>query len=220
MICDITSNGLPETPEASFADGSACVVDFARRLTDAARRESCGKCVLCREGTWQVYEIIKDITDGKAESGDLELLTELLEQISTNGGCELSVHAASACLGLLRNYQDEWDQHIRRKRCSNLICKASFTVYLAPEFCDGCGKCIEACPEGAILGGQNMIHVIDTEKCSKCMLCADICPKGAVKKAGAVKPKIPSEPVPVGSFGEAGGASEEGTSMRRRRRGE
>lgn len=220
MICDISSRSLPEVPEASFTDGNECPVDFGKKLMDTARRESCGKCVLCREGTWQVYEIIKDITEGKAESNDIELLTELLQQISENGGCEMSARAASVCLDLLRNYQLEWDQHIRRKRCTNLICKASFTVYIAPELCDGCGKCQGVCPEGAILGGPNMIHVIDTERCTNCMLCADICPKGAVKKAGAVKPKVPAEPVPVGSYGEAGGGSEEGTTMRRRRRGE
>lgn len=205
---------------ASFHDGSACAVDFSKALMDFARRESCGKCVLCREGTWQAYEIIKDITEGKAEGDDFELLTELLEQISGNAGCEMSIEAASVCLGLLRNYQDEWDQHIRRKRCTNLICKASFTVYIAPERCDGCGKCTETCRSEAISGGENLIHVIQTEKCSKCMLCADICPKGAIKKAGAVKPKVPAEPVPVGSFGEAGSSNEEGTGMRRRRRGE
>ena len=190
------------------------------KLMDTARRESCGKCVLCREGTWQVYEIIRDITEGKAESDDYELLTELLEQIKENGGCEMSTQAASLCLGLLRNYQNEWNQHIRRKRCTNLICRASYTVFIAPELCDGCGKCLEACPEEAILGGQNMIHVIKTESCSKCMLCADVCPKDAVKKAGAVKPKFPAEPIPVGSFGDSGGGNEEGTVMRRRRRGE
>ena len=220
MIYDITSFGLPEPPEASFSDGSACIVDFSKRLMDAARRESCGKCVLCREGTWQVYEIIKEITEGKAESDDFELLMELLEQISANGGCEMSAQAASVCLGLLRNCQGEWDQHIRRKRCTSLTCKASFTVYIAPERCDGCGKCIEACPKEAILGGQSLIYVIKTESCSKCMLCAEICPKGAVKKAGAVKPKVPTEPVPVGSVGDAGGGKEDGTVMRRRRRGE
>lgn len=220
MICDITSRVLPEIKEEAFSDGSACAVDFGMKLMDTARRESCGKCVLCREGTWQVYEIIRDITEGKAESDDYELLTELLEQIKENGGCEMSARAASLCLGLLRNYQNEWDQHIRRKRCTNLICRASYTVFIAPELCDGCGKCLEACPGEAILGGRNMIHVIKTESCSKCMLCAEVCPKSAIKKVGVVKPKVPAEPVPVGSFGDSGGGNEEGTVMRRRRRGE
>jgi NADH-quinone oxidoreductase subunit F len=218
--CKITGAGLPEVPEAAFIGGSACVVDYCKELMDTARRESCGKCVLCREGTWQVYEIMKEITEGKAKNDDLELLAELLEEIERNGGCEMSEKAASLCLGLLRNYQEEWDQHIRRNRCSNLICKASFTVYILHDLCDGCGHCFTACPEEAVLGGTNLIHVINGEKCSKCMLCSDVCPKGAVKKAGAIKPKVPAEPVPVGSFGKVGGGSEDGTVMRRRRRGE
>lgn len=200
--------------------GTFCAIDSAMRVMDDARKESCGKCVLCREGTWQAYEIMHDITEGKAENDDYELLTELLEQISSNGGCEMSVKAASLCLGLLRNYQEDWDQHIRRKRCANLICRASYTVYIAPELCIGCGKCAEACQDNAILGGENLIHVVKGEQCSKCMLCVEACPKGAVKKAGAIKPKVPAEPIPVGSVGGTSGGGEEGTSMRRRRRGE
>ena len=219
MICDTGKDRLPQMKEEAFSDGSVCVVDFSKTLMDAARRESCGKCVLCREGTGQAYEIIKDITEGKAENDDFELLKELLEKIESNGSCEMSVTAASVCLGLLRNYQDEWNQHIRRKRCTNLICKSSFTLYIAPELCNGCGKCTAQCPQGAIVGGNDMIHVIKTEECDKCMQCVSVCPLGAIKKAGAVKPKVPTEPVPVGSFGEASGA-ESGSGMRRRRRGE
>lgn len=195
-----------------------CPVDFSKEMMDFVRQESCGKCVLCREGTWQVWEIIHDITEGKGERDDLQLLTELLEQITHNGGCEMAVSASSSCLELLRKYQEEWDQHIRRRRCANLICKGSYTVYIAPELCDGCGKCIEACPEDAIAGNENFIHVVKTEKCTKCMACVDICPKSAIKKAGPVKPKVPAEPIPVGSLEEAG--CEGGTGMRRRRRGE
>ncbi|MDF2655845.1 MAG: hypothetical protein K0R19_2319 [Bacillota bacterium] len=220
MSCDVTGSCLPELPKTPQEIERFCAINFARKLMDTARRESCGKCVLCREGTWQSFEIIHDITEGKGQNDDFELLTELLEQIGSDGGCEMSVKAASLCLGLLRNYQEEWDLHIRRKRCANLICKASYTVHIAPELCDGCGKCIGVCPDHAILGGGNLIHVIQGDRCSKCMLCAEVCPKGAVKKAGAVKPKVPAEPIPVGSFSGAGGSSEEGPSMRRRRRGE
>lgn len=220
MICDNKGSILPELKEEAITTGAACAVDFSKTLMDIARRESCGKCVFCREGTWQVHEILEDITEGKAESGDLELVRELLEQIRSNAGCEMSVTAASKSLELLINYKEEWDQHIRRKRCTNLICRASFTLYIVPELCDGCGKCMEVCPQEAIAGGSDMIHVIDTEKCDKCLLCVKKCPKEAIKKAGAVKPKVPSVPVPVGSSGTAAAVAEERPGMRRRRRGE
>jgi ferredoxin len=219
MICENKSNFLPELKVESFSAGTACVVDFSKMMMDLARRSSCGKCVLCREGTWQVHEIIKDITEGKTQSGDFELARELLEQISINAGCEMSVTAASHCRSLLENYQEEWDQHIRRKRCTSLTCKVSYTLFIAPELCDGCEKCVDICPQAAIVGGMDMIHVMDAEKCNKCLLCVDVCPKGAIKKAGAVKPKLPVEPVPVGSFGAMAGEAEEGSGMRRRRRG-
>jgi NADH-quinone oxidoreductase subunit F len=220
MICETNSSILPATNEGALSGGTCCVVDFSKELMDFVRKESCGKCVLCREGSWQVYKIIADITEGRGGSEDYELLKELLEMISQNAGCEMSATAASRCLGLLNSYQEEWDLHIRRKRCTNLICKQAFTLYIAPDTCDGCGKCQEVCPEGAISGGKGMIHVIHPEICTKCMQCIGCCPKEAIKKAGAVKPKVPAEPIPVGSFGGSAGSNEAGTSMRRRRRGE
>lgn len=220
MICETKSNILPCINKVSFSDGNACVVDFSKKQMDAARRESCGKCVLCREGTWQVYEILKGITEGKAEGEDLELAKELLYLISTNAGCEMSVTAATRCLELIEEYKDEWDLHIRRKRCTNLICKVGFTLYVAPDLCNGCGKCLEICPKQAIDGGNEMIHLIDIEKCDKCMLCVDICPEMAIKKYGGLRPKLPTEPLAVGSFGTSSGDDEDRSNVRRRRRGE
>lgn len=220
-ICETKSTMLCEWDDAAFRDGTACVVEFSRQLLDQARKESCGKDVFCREGTWQVSEIIADITKGKIEGEELELLRELLILISENAGCEMSSAAAAHCLVLMDQYRDEWDLHIRRKRCTNLICKSSYILYIAPELCDGCGKCLPACPIGAVAGGKDMIHVIDAEACDKCGKCIEACPKSAIKKAavGGLKPKAPVSPVPVGSFGGSDGG-EEGSSMRRRRRGE
>jgi NADH-quinone oxidoreductase subunit F len=188
------------------------------RVMDVARRETCGKCVLCREGTLQVYRILKDITEGKAQSGDYELLLELLQCIGKYASCEMAREAASRCLDCMQNYEEEWDKHIRRKRCSNLICKGMYTVYVDPRACEGCGRCVEVCPRGAIAGGAGLIHVIDVQICDKCLACVEICPAGAVKKAGAVLPRVPRTPVPVGSFDKVTDGSSEGGMRRRRRR--
>ncbi len=201
------------------AGREACVVDYCMNLMGTAKKESCGKCILCREGTWQVYQIMKDITEGNAEGEDFELLVDLLGQIRNYASCEMSRNAAAVCMELLKSYEEEWDMHIRRKRCTNLVCKGTYTLYVEPNLCDGCGQCLRSCPQGAIAGGEGLIHVIRTDLCNKSLVCVSICPKEAIKKAGVVKPKTPGEPVPVGSFG-ASIDSEEGGGRRRRRRGD
>lgn len=201
------------------SDSNACVVDYCMNIMNTARKESCGKCVLCREGTWQVYKIIKDITEGNGNSDDFELLIDILEHIKKNASCEMSRTAASTVMDLMKTYEEEWDKHIRRKRCSNLVCKGSYTLYVDPQLCDGCGECLKNCSIGAIAGGEGMIHVINPDICNKCMACVSVCPKGAINKAGTVKPKLPNEPVPTGSFG-CNSDNQESEMRRRRRRRE
>lgn len=215
MICEAKSTILPKWD--AFNAANACIVDYCMKVMDVARKETCGKCVFCREGTLQVYKIIKDITEGNARSDDYELLLELLEHIKSYASCEMSRTAASICLDLMRAYEEEWDKHIRRKRCNNLVCKGMYTLYIDPQTCNGCGKCAEVCKNNAIAGGNGLIHLINTERCDKCLTCIDICPTNAIKKGGTILPKLPSEPVPVGSFAQTTEVLSEG-GMRRRRR--
>lgn len=215
MTCEANSTVFPKW---NASDSNACVVNYCMNIMDIARKESCGKCVLCREGTWQVHKILKDITEGNSKSEDFELLLDILEQINKCASCEMSRTAALICINLMKEYEEEWDKHIRRKRCSNMICKCSYTLYVDPQLCDGCGKCLESCSQGAIAGGADMIHVIDTNVCNKCMICVSVCPKGAIKKAGTIKPMLPNEPVQVGSFNQTPQGQEDGITRRRRRR--
>lgn len=195
--------------------GEVCVVDKARAILEYARSNSCGKCVFCREGTAQLHEMLKDGTTGMSEPDDLDLIAEIAEMVKENAGCEMSVSAASALISLMTAYPEEFELHFKRKRCSALKCKAYYTVHISPEKCTGCGACLPKCPEGAIAGGEGLIHVIDQEKCTRCGICMDTCNSlsQAIAKAGAVKPRTPEAPVPVGSWGEEGGG------RRRRRRG-
>ena len=92
---------------------------------------------------------------------------------------------------------------------------AGYTLYIDPALCNGCGNCLTAAPVGAVAGGEGMIHVIKKDLLEmKTPAFTGVCPVGAIKKAGLVKPPVPADPVPVGSFGagNAGGG-------RRRRRG-
>lgn len=200
-------------------DSSGCVVDYCKNLMDYARKESCGQCVFCREGTWQIYAIINDITEGLARSDDYELLLDILLQMEQGASCEMTREAAGRCIRLMREQEEEWDKHLRRKRCTNLVCRCSYTLYIDPGVCDGCGKCLEVVPAGAISGGEGMIHIINSDSAAYAGLSPSICPRGAVKKAGPVKPKLPAEPVLAGSFTTEEASGEGDTSRRRRRRG-
>ncbi|MGL5437895.1 MAG: NADH-ubiquinone oxidoreductase-F iron-sulfur binding region domain-containing protein [Lachnospiraceae bacterium] len=216
MICKTADTLLPLWNPLG---NTGCPVDYCKQLMDTARKESCGQCVFCREGTWQVYEIIKDITEGNPESGDYELLLDILDQIGGGASCEMAREAAARCLDSLKEDEEEWDKHIKRKRCANLVCRCSYTFYIDPQNCDGCGICIRECPDGVISGGEAMIHIIHTDHPKYNLLSAAVCPRDAIKKAGPVKPKLPAEPVPVGSFAKEAGGEEGETTRRRRRRG-
>lgn len=210
--CKEKAETLPEASEITNKAEDVCPVDWALSLIQNTRREACGKATICRDGLWQIELIIKDIVSEKGASEDLELLKELLGAMITTG-CEYSAGAAALVLASIETHYDEWDIHIRRKRCSALMCRSYYSVHVDPAKCQGAGVCIKACPEGAISGGEGLISVINADKCTRCGKCLSVCPGGAIAKAGAIKPKTPEGPVPVGSFD---GASEGG---RRRRRG-
>lgn len=214
MTCKTTDALLPLwNPPGS----GGCPVDYCKQVMNTARQESCGQCVFCREGTWQIYEIIRDITNGNSESDDYELLLDILVQIEGGTSCGLAREAAARCISSLKAEEEEWEKHIRRKRCTNLVCRCSYTLYIDPQTCDGCGICLKNCPDGVIAGGAGMIHVINKDHPRYHLLTIATCPKDAIKKAGPVKPKLPEAPMPVGSFAKEN-QGEEGESTRRRRR--
>lgn len=210
MICEKKDDILPDITEITEKAEDVCPVDWARRVIDTARRESCGRCVMCREGTIQVHRIISDLASGRGESQDIELLQDLCGVIQETASCQMARTAAGLVLASMENHAEEWDIHLKRKRCSALVCPAYFSVHILPDTCKAEGVCVGKCPESAILGGSGEIHVIDQDTCTRCGLCLDVCPHNAIVKAGAVKPKTPEGPVPVGSF--------ESASRRRRRR--
>lgn len=207
MRCDLQ-------PDLGTVRG-ACPVDSSLAQLRAAAARSCGRDVMCREGTRQLMTVLDDVVAGRTQPGDLDLITDLAQVVAQQASCEMTGGAAQRLVGSLRDEADEWDQHLRRKRCTSLTCAMSFTVYADPETCTGCQACSPLCPVGAIAGGEDLVHVVDAAACTKCLLCLPACPVGALRKAGPVKPRLPSEPVPVGSLADAGA----GGGMRRRRRG-
>ena len=172
-------------------DEDTCMVDTARYFLDFLADESCGKCTPCREGIDQMLAILINITEGRGENGDVELLEEIAKVTQNASLCALGQTAANPVLSTIRYFRSEYDAHIEQKQCPAGVCKALFSFYIQPEKCQACLRCLKNCPSGAIVGGKNQIHVIDQEKCIKCGICFDVCPE----RFGAVV-KLSGEPIP------------------------
>jgi NADH-quinone oxidoreductase subunit F len=172
-------------------DEDTCMVDVARYFINFLTEESCGKCVPCREGLRQMHRILTDITRGKGKEGDIERLEELSETAVEASLCALGKSAPNPFLSTLRYFRDEYEAHIKEKRCPALSCKELISFYIDPAKCKACGICLKNCPAEAIDGGKKKIHIIDQAKCTNCGTCFEVCPA----KFGAVT-KISGEPVP------------------------
>ncbi len=173
-------------------DEDTCMVDVARYFINFLTDESCGKCVPCREGLRQMHRILTNITIGKGRASDIELLEELSETAVEASLCALGKSAPNPFLSTLRYFRDEYEAHIKEKRCPALSCKELISYHIDPVKCTACMICARKCPAVAVIGGKNKIHVIDQEKCTKCGTCFEVCPP----RFGAVK-KISGEPVPA-----------------------
>jgi NADH:ubiquinone oxidoreductase subunit F (NADH-binding)/(2Fe-2S) ferredoxin/Pyruvate/2-oxoacid:ferredoxin oxidoreductase delta subunit len=172
-------------------DEDTCMVDVARYFMDFLTDESCGKCVPCREGMRQMLKILTNITQGKGKEGDIELLEQLSETAIEAALCALGKSSPNPFLSTLKYFRDEYEAHVKEKRCPALSCKELIAYHIEPEKCQACMMCLKKCPAEAISGGKNLISIIDQEKCTKCGTCFEVCPP----KFRAVR-KISGEPVP------------------------
>ena len=172
-------------------DEDTCMVDVARYFIAFLTDESCGKCVPCREGLRQMLKTLTNITEGRGKEGDIELLKELSETAKEAALCALGKSAPNPFLSTLRYFRDEYEAHIKEKRCPALSGKELISYHIDPDKCKACMICARKCPAEAIDGGKNRIHIIDQEKCTKCGTCFEVCPT----RFDAVT-KISGEPVP------------------------
>lgn len=163
-------------------DKNTCMVEVARFFMDFTQRESCGKCVPCREGTKRMLEILNRIVDGKGEDGDIELLKELGETISKTALCGLGKTAAGPVLSTIKYFEDEYRAHIYDKKCPAGACQKLKQIVIDPELCKGCSKCARNCPVNAISGEIKKPFVIDQSKCIKCGACISSCAFKAIKE--------------------------------------
>jgi len=170
-------------------DENTCMVDIARYYINFLNDESCGKCLPCRKGTQRMLEILTDISEGKGEEGDIGLLEELALVIKDTSLCGLGQTAPNPVLSTIRYFQDEYEAHIKEKRCPAGVCKELISYYIEPEKCQACLICLRNCPVEAITGGKGLVHIIDQDKCIKCEACLDVCPPrfGAVTRLSGKK---------------------------------
>jgi len=163
-------------------DDTSCMVEIARFFLHFTQDESCGKCTFCRIGTLRMLEILERITKGEGKEEDIPKLRELAAQIREASLCGLGQTAPNPVLTTLNYYLDEYEAHIREKRCPAKYCEALVDFVIDPEKCTGCTLCAKNCPVNAITGAPKKVHVIDVSICVKCSRCISSCNFGAVYK--------------------------------------
>ncbi len=161
-------------------DENTCMVEVARFFMNFTQNESCGKCVPCREGTRRMLEILEDIVAGKGTMEQLDILQELGEAITDTALCGLGKSAALPVLSTLKNFREEYIEHVVDKRCRTGNCQALRRYIIDPSKCKGCSKCARNCPVEAISGQVKEPFTIDTSKCIKCGACMENCAFGAI----------------------------------------
>lgn len=162
-------------------DETTCMVDVARFFLEFTCKESCGKCTFCRIGTKRMLEILTRITQGEGKEGDIERLEALAYQIKDSSLCGLGQTAPNPVLTTIKYFRDEYEAHIRDKKCPAVYCKKLLTYEIIPEKCTGCMVCKKGCPTKAIEGEKKIPHLIHQELCIQCGDCYSKCKFDAIK---------------------------------------
>lgn len=170
-------------------DEDTCMVDIAKYFMDFIQRESCGKCIPCREGTKRMLEILEKISskqqNGKSIS-QLERFQSILQLknlavvIQDTSLCGLGKSAPNPVLSTMRWFSEEYDIHVYEKRCPAKKCKDLLVYHIDNTKCNGCTLCSKNCPSDAILGELKHHHYINEDKCIGCGACYDVCKPKAI----------------------------------------
>ena len=175
-------------------DEDTCMVDVAKYFLDFTQKESCGKCTFCRIGTHHLLRILERLTKGEGQDNDLEMLESLSEDIKTGSLCGLGKTAPNPVLTSLKYFRDEYEAHVKEKRCPALMCRPLIAYYFDLDLCArGCDACATCCPVEAVFTTSNRKKGVDQELCVKCGECMVVCPP----EYDAVRKVSPPDLVPV-----------------------
>jgi ferredoxin len=161
-------------------DTSTCMVDLAKFFLTFTADESCGKCAPCREGTKHMLRVLTRICQGDGTMDDLTRLERLARTVQSASLCGLGSTAPNPVLTAMRYFREEFEAHVRDKKCPAGVCRDLIKFEIDESTCNGCRQCVKVCPVDAIVGDLKSPHKIDLEKCTCCGACRNVCPTDAV----------------------------------------
>lgn len=185
----------------TLIDKDACMVDTIVKHMNNAWKYSCGKCVMCREGTLQYKTICEEMISGKAKISDVDMIKEIGELIKYGAYCPYGQNMPRPLISALNLFADEFEAHIKKKSCPAGVCYKKAAPYvILPDLCTGCTDCIDECDEMAIEGKKGFIHMIDQDMCEQCGKCVEACDEDAIVQVEGKMPKLPKKLTRVGKF--------------------
>lgn len=156
-------------------DDTSCMVNVAKYFLEFTLDESCGKCAPCRIGNMRLFEMLTDITEGRAKPDVLDTLKELCEVVKETSLCGLGQSSPNPVLSTLKRFRSEYEDHINNKKCSAHVCTKLMKYVVIEDSCVGCTLCAKVCPTECISGSRKEHHFIDQSKCIKCGECYNVC---------------------------------------------
>ena len=181
-------------------NNDTCVVALVAEKLLKDRHQSCGKCVFCREGLLQLEAMVKDMTIGRGKLDYLDLSEEIGQAMIYSTPCSMGQNSSLLPLSAIKAFPEEFEAHIKKKKCPANQCLAFKKYYVDPLTCTGCTKCMEVCPHDSIDGAEGYIHIVFDNTCSKCGKCLGACPNGSIHVTTDALPRLPNKMMRVGRF--------------------